>query len=158
MLLPRRMLAGLLLVAPIPATSVFSQSPGLDAIEVRLVANDGSVGAFVLSDGFGRPVQVEAEALLSLHDFAGVSEVAWIEGRPGFEVSLTEAGADRLARLSTQNVGRSLAIIVDGRVIMAPRIRSPIQAPQGLLLTLSSEAEARQLATRIGQALGRPSR
>jgi preprotein translocase subunit SecD len=47
-------------------------------------------------------------------------------GRPAVGFSLTADGADRFARVTEQNIGRPLAIILDGRVMSAPTIESRI--------------------------------
>ena len=83
-----------------------------------------------------------------------VGQVEWVEGKPGFNVALTSAGARKYERISTENVGRTLAIIVDGRILMTPKILDPVRA-QGFLLTVNTEAEAGKLAEKVRQAVSR---
>jgi hypothetical protein len=40
----------------------------------------------------------------------------WVEGKPGFNVALTPAGAQKYEQISAENVGRSLAIIAGGKI------------------------------------------
>jgi preprotein translocase subunit SecD len=47
-------------------------------------------------------------------------------GRPAVSFSLTAEGAQRFGRLTEQNVGKLLAIVLDGRIVSAPRINSRI--------------------------------
>jgi preprotein translocase subunit SecD len=75
-------------------------------------------------------------------------------GKPGFNVALSTEGSKKYEKVSTENVGRTLAIIVDGKVVMAPKILDPGQA-RGFLLTVNSEAEARKLAENVRQAVSR---
>ena len=97
-------------------------------------------------------VAVAAETLLGPADFASVGEVEWVEGKPGFNVALTPAGAAKFERVSSENVGRTLAIIVDGKILMTPKILDPVRA-QGFLLTVNTETEARDLAAKVGRAV-----
>ena len=48
------------------------------------------------------------------------------DGKPGVVITFDGAGTRRFARLSTENVGKRFAIIVDGVVISAPSFRQPI--------------------------------
>ena len=47
-------------------------------------------------------------------------------GRPAVNFNLTADGSDRFGRLTEENIGRPLAIILDGRVQQAPTINSRI--------------------------------
>ncbi len=137
-----------MLIAGLAGPAVSQAAPAFEPIEIRLVAQQGRGGAAVAVAGHGRTLEVESEMLLGPPDFVGVGEVEWVEGKPGFNVALTPAGAKKYERISTENVGRTLAIIVDGKIVMAPKILDPVRA-QGFLLTLNSEAEARELAAKV---------
>ncbi len=78
--------------------------------------------------------------------------VAKVTLKPGFNVALTPDGAKKFERISSERVGRTLAIIIDGKVVMAPKILDPVR-PRGFLLTLNSEAEARELAEKVRQVV-----
>ena len=47
-------------------------------------------------------------------------------GRPAVSFSLTAEGAQRFSRLTEANVGKLLAIVLDGRIVSAPQIHSRI--------------------------------
>ena len=53
-----------------------------------------------------------------------------------------EAGARRFAEITTQNVGRPFAIVLDGRILSAPVIREPITGGAGQISGRFSVAEA----------------
>lgn len=139
------------LSAPARSQQVTDPSP----IEIRLVAQQAGNGPKLAVEGSDRTLEVEAGTLLGPADFAGVGQVEWVEGKPGFTVALTPAGARKYEQVSMQNVGRTLAIIADGKIIMAPKILDPVRV-QGFLLTVNSEVEARKLAAIVRQAIGRP--
>lgn len=144
--------ATFMLFAPL-ATPAFSQTPSaFEPLEIRLVAQEAEGGTEIAVEGGGTPVEVEPETLLGPSDFVSVSDVEWtVEGtqkKPGFNVTLTPAGAEEYEQISTENVGRTLAFIVDGKVLMTPKILDPVRA-QGFLLTVETEAEAKELATKL---------
>jgi preprotein translocase subunit SecD len=66
----------------------------------------------------------------------------------GMEVDfkLDSRGAKQFGQLTTQNVGRQLAIVLDGSVESAPQIREPITGGQGVITGRFAFAEAQDLA------------
>jgi preprotein translocase subunit SecD len=132
------------------ASFAAAAAPSFDAIEIRLV---GEGGPKLTVDGTQRVVEVGATPLLSTRDFERAGDIVWVEGRPGFEVALTDTGSAKLAKLSKENVGESLAFIVGGKLLMTPTIRDPILADGFLLTTSGGEDEARQLAAIVSRAL-----
>jgi preprotein translocase subunit SecD len=134
------------------AASPSRAASGLAPIEIRLVAQEAKGGPSLVVEGGGRRLEVETETLLGPADFASVGEVEWVEGKPGFNVGLTAAGSEKYERVSTDNVGRTLAIIAGGKVLMTAKILDPVKA-RGFLLTVNSEAEARELAASLRRAI-----
>ncbi|MEM8987147.1 MAG: protein translocase subunit SecD [Pseudomonadota bacterium] len=69
----------------------------------------------------------------------------------GFQVnfSMDGRGARRFADITTENVGRRFAIVLDGMVISAPTIQTPITAGSGRITGRFGAAEATQLAALI---------
>ena len=55
------------------------------------------------------------------------------QGRPAVSFSFKSMGAKKFARATRENVGRRLAILLDGNVISAPTINSPITGGQGII-------------------------
>jgi preprotein translocase subunit SecD len=62
---------------------------------------------------------------------------------------LTEASRKVFADLTSKNVGRAMAFIADGHVIMKPIIREPILGGSGQLLGNMTAADANSLAERL---------
>ena len=128
----------------------------LQPIEIRLVAEEPAGGRVLDFTGSDTALELEQETLLGLSDFVSVGDVEWtVEGdrrSPGFNVTLTPSGAQTYEQISTENVGRTLAIIVDGRIVMAAKILDPVRA-EGFLLTMRSETEAQAIADTLRQAL-----
>jgi len=61
-------------------------------------------------------------------------------------VHFTDSGADKLQQFTTANKGRRIAILVDGRVFVAPLIIEPLKDGQMLISRDLSASRARALA------------
>ncbi|MGN6305709.1 MAG: SecDF P1 head subdomain-containing protein [Mesorhizobium sp.] len=143
-----------LLVMFLAGPAISQANSGFAPIEIRLAAQAAGSGPRLVVEGSGQTLEVEPRTLLGPVDFTSVGQVEWVEGKPGFNVVLTPAGAQKYEQISTKNVGRSLAIIAGGKILMTPKILDPVRA-QGFLLTVNTEAEATQLAEKIRQAVNR---
>lgn len=65
---------------------------------------------------------------------------------------LTPKGREQFAKVTRENIGRRLAIVIDGKVITAPVIRAEISGGRGVISGSFTEAEAKALAARISKA------
>lgn len=103
-------------------------------LEFRLLGDTGSSDTELLpsKDQGGQRVAVERRVIVSGADLTDAS--------PGFDQRTNEPivnfkfsfkGGQAFAEATTQNVGRSLAIVLDNEVISAPRILQPITGGQG---------------------------
>lgn len=142
----------LMLIAFVAGTAPSQATSEFQPIEIRLVVQEPGGGPAVVVEGGDGTLEVEPETLLGPSDFVSVGEVEWTEGKPGFNVALTPAGAEKYEQVSTENVGRTLAILVDGKVLMTPKILDPVRA-QGFLLTVNSQTEAKELAAKVRQVV-----
>ena len=77
-------------------------------------------------------------------------------GQPTIEFTLTDDGAKRFADVTTANVGRELAIVLDGQLYSAPRINSPIINGSGEISGDFTIEDAEQLATVLQNPLRAP--
>ena len=68
---------------------------------------------------------------------------------------LTPASAKVFSELTSKNVGKAMAISVDGRVITKPVIREPIIGGSGQLSGNMTAADAKTLAERLASGKGR---
>jgi preprotein translocase subunit SecD len=69
-----------------------------------------------------------------------------VGGQPIVSFRFSPDGASRFATLTADNVGRALAMVLDGAVISAPIIREPILGGAGIISGRFTEREARDLA------------
>lgn len=116
--------------------------------EVRLAGADAGGGMRgPVSVESGRTIYVDQEIVLTNEDVAETRVVVLPDGF-GVEVDLTEAGAGRMRAATTEHVGSLLAIIVDGELLAAPVIRSPIDQI-GVITGDFTRDEAERLAEGI---------
>ncbi len=66
--------------------------------------------------------------------------------RPNISFQLRPAGAARFGKATTENVGKPFAIVLDGRIVSAPRIISPITSGSGQITGDYSVQEAENQA------------
>lgn len=118
--------------------------------EVRLAEERPAPGLVVaqVSDT-GRVIYLHPETVVSNEDVASATA---LDGPAGFtvEVRLLPSGADRLRQATGGHVGRPVAIALDGRVVMAPTVRSPI-GDSAVITGQLTETEARRIADGVSQ-------
>lgn len=69
--------------------------------------------------------------------------------QPAILLRLDAAGARKLAAFTSENVGRAIAIVIDGRVVSAPIIKEPILGGRGQISGTLTKAEAEEIAARL---------
>ena len=153
-------LAALLLVAgaPVLAQETAPPSPAVagPGLSFRMVDDsaDPSTHASEAQAGFKDQVLwLEAETPITGKMVA--SARPFLDGpgrRPTVAFQLTPAGAARFAALTKANVGRRIAILVDGRVVAAPRIQTEMVDGQGAISRDFSRRDASVLAMQINDA------
>ena len=118
-------------------------------LEFRLLGDAGSTDTELLPsrDQGGQRVPVERRIIVTGSELTDAS--------PGFDQRTNEPivnfkftlkGAQAFAEATTQNVGRPLAIVLDGEVISAPRILQPITGGQGQISGRFTVEEVNRLA------------
>jgi preprotein translocase subunit SecD len=116
---------------------------------VQLAQGTAPVGSQILPypEGGGRigvfsPVSLSGDQLVNATMEFGQDD----GGKPGVAIQFDGAGTKRFARLSTENVGKRFAIIVDGVVISAPVFNEPILGGQARISGSFTTDSATQLA------------
>jgi preprotein translocase subunit SecD len=95
----------------------------------------------------GQPVYylVRREAIITGRDLKNARVGVDENNQPDVQFSLNAQGADRFGRATGSNIGKQLAIILDGSVYSAPRIESRIR-DEGRITGRFSTQEADELA------------
>lgn len=85
---------------------------------------------------------------------------AWVErgtlGEPEISFELTDTGARRFGEVTRDNVGRRLAIVLDGELYSAPTINSPIETGRGQITGGFNLKDAQELAGVLENPLRAP--
>ena len=77
-------------------------------------------------------------------------------GQPEIDFTLDEKATTAFAEVTRNNIGRRLAIVVDGELISAPVINSPIERGSGMIIGRYTVKEAVQLAAALENVLPVP--
>lgn len=117
--------------------------------EVRLAELQPAPGLIVARVG-------ESEHLIYLHPESIVTNddiaQSWVtqdgQDQFGISVEFLGAGAQRMRQATAVHVGRPVAILIDGRVVMAPVVRSAI-SNSAIITGDFSQAEAERIAAGI---------
>ena len=101
------------------------------SFELRTVVEKGAGGSEVLPV-FGmlagaKELSVLKEVLLD-RSHLEECEVVYdpVSKTPMIEVTLTRAGADRFSIATASHVGRMIAVVIDGKIVSAPKVNEPI--------------------------------
>jgi preprotein translocase subunit SecD len=96
-----------------------------------------------------RLIYLHPEIVVSNDDVASTWVTA--DGRGGFAINVQflPAGADRIRQATANHVGRRVAILIDGKVVIAPTLRAPI-ADSAMITGNYTRAEADRIAEGIG--------
>ncbi|USO02795.1 MAG: protein translocase subunit SecD [Alphaproteobacteria bacterium] len=87
---------------------------------------------------------VEPEVLLSGEDLTTVK--VFSEGSNGVSFELNSFGTERFKDITSKNIGRRLAIVIDNKIVTAPKITQAIPYGQAMI---SSEKTTLEEATRL---------
>jgi preprotein translocase subunit SecD len=74
-------------------------------------------------------------------------------GHPQIAITFTEKGQQEFAEVTRQNIGKRLAIVIDGRLCSAPRIMTEIPGGKAIVSGNFSATEAEQLVAKINASL-----
>ena len=141
-------------IALVFALTATADEPPL--FELRAVLDGASGIDFTLPGG--EQLLLAPQALLDASSIDVASLVESDFGAPAIAVRMTAEGTDRLAALSHEYLGRRLAILLRGRLVMAPLVHSPITGGELHISGSFAPGEAEAVVDAINQALATGSR
>lgn len=116
--------------------------------EVRVVAASAAATTLAISDeATGETLALREDVSLDNADLAA-ARVVPTGATFGVEVTFTTAGTAKMRAVTRENVGRRIAVIVDGRVIASPVVRTEV-ADLGVLSGRYSRSDAERIARAI---------
>ncbi len=136
------------------ASSVVAQANGPAPFQVQLVADEpGQDTESMTNNSGGGILQVQKTPLLDQTAIRSVTVGKNASGAPMIDVEFSPEGQELFAAVTKENINKRLAIVLNGQLYSAPVIRSEISEGRAQITGNFSEAEARELAARINDAV-----
>ncbi len=119
--------------------------PSYELLQFKARQRDGTVKF--------EKVLVRKKASLAGSCIKGAAVVRDTLGNPEIDFTLTPDGTGAFGDVTRENVGRRLAVVLDGEVFSAPVIQSPIETGHGQITGSFDIKEAFELANVLGNPL-----
>jgi preprotein translocase subunit SecD len=104
--------------------------------------------------GSDRYVYLHHQVIVSNNDIAEVKVIqADAPSQYGIGIRFNSTGADKMRQATRAHIGKPLAILLDGQVMMAPVVRDPVGG-SAMLTGHYTKAEAQRVADRIVKGIG----
>jgi len=104
-----------------------SETHAFVRLEVKLAEDSPGPGLHeVLVPSTGRTIYLHEEIVVDNGDVKNVYVSRDENGRPAVSFSLTQSGANKMAVATENNLGKPMAVLIDGVVVMAPTVKSRI--------------------------------
>ena len=121
-------------------------------LEFRIAEDEPAPGLTEMEfDPTGESFYLHDEVLVDQSDVDS-AVVIMHDGRPAVELLLTSVGTRKFEDLTERNVGKRCGMVLNGQLVSAPRIMTPIRVGRAIVASDFTEAEAR----RVAQGLSRP--
>ncbi len=116
-------------------------------LNFRLVNDNSEFGIDELISENGELLKVSKRIVMSGDNLIDAQpSIQNQQSQPTVSFSLDRLGAQKFGRATTDNVGKRLAIVLDGKIISAPNINEPITAGNGVISGNFTFQEATDLA------------
>ncbi len=145
---------GFLLICVIAIVSVNCEVQDREvALEIRIAEEEpaDTLTKKVFS-GWGRTetFYLHDEILLTESDIVKASVVT-LQKYPAIEVIFSEAGRQKFAQITAQNINKRLGVLVNGELVCAPLIRDTVSIGKAIINGDFSEEQARRIANKLVQ-------
>ena len=116
-------------------------------LNFRLVSNNKEFGTDELISENGEKLNISKRIIMSGENLIDSQpSIQNQNNEPTVSFTLDRLGAQKFGRATTDNVGKRLAIVLDGEIISAPNINEPITSGNGMISGNFSFQEATDLA------------
>ncbi len=103
-------------------------------LNFRLVNDSSDFGTDVLTSETGENLKVSKRIVMSGENLIDAQpSIQNQNNEPTVSFTLDRLGAQKFGRTTTDNVGKRLAIVLDGKIISAPSINEPITSGKGII-------------------------
>lgn len=117
-------------------------------LEIRLAEEEPGEGLTrmtVTAWGRTEAFYLHDEVLMDNGDIGSASVTKWGD-HPAVEILFTPQGGEEFARVTSDNVGKRMAIIVDGQLLTVPIIRASVTSGRAIINGEFTEDEAQRIA------------
>ena len=116
-------------------------------LNFRLVSENSEFGVDKLVSEIGEELNIRKRVVMSGENLIDAQpNMNSQSNQPAVSFTLDRLGAQKFGRTTTDNVGKRLAIVLDGKIISAPSINEPITSGSGIISGKFSFQEATDLA------------
>ena len=116
-------------------------------LNFRLVSDNSEFGVDDLISENGEKLKISKRIVMSGENLIDAQpSVQNQQNEPTVSFTLDRLGAQKFGRATTDNVGKRLAIVLDGQIISAPNINEPITSGNGMISGNFTFQEATDLA------------
>ena len=116
-------------------------------LNFRLVNDNSEFGTDELISETGEKLKISKRIVMSGDNLVDAQpSIQNQQNEPTVSFTLDRLGAQKFGRATTDNVGKRLAIVLDGKVISAPNINEPITSGSGVISGNFSFQEATDLS------------
>ena len=116
-------------------------------LNFRLVSENSEFGVDELISETGENLKISKRIVMSGENLVDAQpSIQNQQNEPTVSFTLDRLGAQKFGRATTDNVGKRLAIVLDGKIISAPNINEPITSGNGMISGNFTFQEATDLA------------
>ena len=116
-------------------------------LNFRLVSDNTEFGTDELISEDGETLKISKRIVMSGENLIDAQpSIQNQKNEPTVSFTLDRLGAQKFGRTTTDNVGKRLAIVLDGKIISAPNINEPITSGKGMISGNFTFQEATDLA------------
>ena len=116
-------------------------------LNFRMVSENSEFGVDELISEIGEPLKISKRIVMSGENLIDAQpSIQNQQNEPTVSFTLDRIGSQKFGRTTTDNVGKRLAIVLDGKIISAPNINEPITSGKGVISGNFTFQEATDLA------------
>ena len=116
-------------------------------LNFRMVSENSEFGVDELISEIGEPLKISKRIVMSGENLIDAQpSIQNQQNEPTVSFTLDRIGSQKFGRATTDNVGKRLAIVLDGKIISAPNINEPITSGKGVISGSFTFQEATDLA------------
>jgi preprotein translocase subunit SecD len=150
------LLTSLLVTSLLRACAGAPPSAPQHTFEVHAVAENPTASTRTLADPQGKAVLVATHPTLTQRDVQRAELASVADGKPAVRVLFTPEASQRLAKLTQEEQGKALAVVIDGQLRLLPKVTRVVTDGQVMLQGFASQSEAQTLVQRLNELRGVP--